>query len=77
MLSDAAIAALRDMEHHISLATHFIAGFDYDAFRDDTRTVFAVTRCLETRQASDIQDATCSRQKLTAATRRSRVGVWN
>jgi uncharacterized protein with HEPN domain len=47
MLSDAAIAALRDMEHHISLATHFIAGFDYEAFRDDTRTVFAVTRCLE------------------------------
>lgn len=47
MLSDAAIAALRDMAHHISLATHFIAGLDYDAFRDDTRTVFAVTRCLE------------------------------
>lgn len=47
MLSDAAIAALRDMEHHIRLATHFIAGFDYDTFRDDTRTVVAVTRCLE------------------------------
>jgi uncharacterized protein with HEPN domain len=47
MLSDAAIAALRDMDHHINLATDFIAGFDYDAFRDDTRTVFAVTRCLE------------------------------
>ena len=31
----------------ISAWTHFIAGFDYDAFRDDTRTVFAVTRCLE------------------------------
>jgi uncharacterized protein with HEPN domain len=47
MLSDAAIAALRDMERHISLAAHFIAGFDYDEFRDDARTVYAVTRCLE------------------------------
>jgi uncharacterized protein with HEPN domain len=47
MLSDAAIAALRDREHHTGLATHFIAGFDYEAFRHDTRTVYAVTRCLE------------------------------
>jgi len=39
MLSDAAIAALRDIEHHIDLATEFVAGFGYDAFRDDTRTV--------------------------------------
>jgi uncharacterized protein with HEPN domain len=47
MPSDAATAALRDMEHHIDLATQFVAGFDYEAFRDDTRTVYAVTRCLE------------------------------
>jgi uncharacterized protein with HEPN domain len=47
MLSDAAIAALRDMEHHISLANQFVAGVDFEAFRDDTRTVYAVTRCLE------------------------------
>src|ERR1022692_4508495 len=46
MPSDAA-AALRDMEHHISLATQFVAGLDFEAFRDDTRTVYAVTRCLE------------------------------
>jgi hypothetical protein len=30
MPSDAVTAALRDMEHHINLATHFIAGLDYD-----------------------------------------------
>ena len=47
MPSDAATAALRDMEHHIALATQFVAGLDYEAFRNDTRTVFAVTRCLE------------------------------
>ena len=47
MLSKAATAALRDMEHHIDLATEFVAGIGYEAFRDDTRTVYAVTRCLE------------------------------
>jgi len=47
MLSEATAAALRDMEHHIDLANQFVAGLDYEAFQDDTRTVFAVTRCLE------------------------------
>jgi uncharacterized protein with HEPN domain len=47
MHSDTAIAALRDIEHHIALALHFAQGFDYDTFRDDPRTVYAVTRCLE------------------------------
>jgi uncharacterized protein with HEPN domain len=47
MPSDASTAALRDMEHHIHLATQFIVGLDYEAFRDDVRTVYAVTRCLE------------------------------
>jgi hypothetical protein len=45
MPSDSATAALRDMQHHIDLAKEFVAGFEYDAFRDDTRTLFAVTRC--------------------------------
>lgn len=47
MPSDAVSSALRDIEHHINLATHFIAGVDYEAFCDDTRTIYAVTRCLE------------------------------
>ena|SRR5947209_2785863 len=47
MLSEAATAALRDMERHIHLAMQFVAGLGYEAFRDDTRTVYAVTRCLE------------------------------
>jgi uncharacterized protein with HEPN domain len=47
MPSDASTAALRDMEHHIDLPTQFIVGLDYEAFRDDVRTVYAVTRCLE------------------------------
>jgi uncharacterized protein with HEPN domain len=46
MPSDAA-AALRDMERHIDLAVQFVAGMDYEAFRDDARTLYAVTRCLE------------------------------
>ena len=47
MLSDAGRAALRDMEHHINLANQFVIGLNYDTFRDDTRTLYAVTRCLE------------------------------
>jgi uncharacterized protein with HEPN domain len=47
MHSDTAIAALRDIEHHIALAVHFATGFDYDTFRGDPRTVYAVTCCLE------------------------------
>ena len=46
MPSDAA-AALRDMERHIDLAVQFVARMDYEAFRDDARTLYAVTRCLE------------------------------
>jgi len=47
MPSEAAIAALRDIAHHIDLALSFAAGFDYEAFVADARTVYAVTRCLE------------------------------
>jgi uncharacterized protein with HEPN domain len=39
--------ALRDILYHIDLALHFVVGLDYAAFRDDIRTVYAVTRCLE------------------------------
>jgi len=46
MRSDAA-TVLRDMERHIDLATQFVTGLDYEAFQDDARTVYAVTRCLE------------------------------
>jgi uncharacterized protein with HEPN domain len=47
MLSSSAATALRDIAHHIELAGRFVAGFEYETFRDDLRTVFAVTRCLE------------------------------
>ena len=47
MRSDTATAALRDIAHHIDLASRFTAGFDYEAFAVDPRTVYAVTRCLE------------------------------
>jgi uncharacterized protein with HEPN domain len=47
MRSSAALAALRDMAHHIDLAVEFTAGFDYEAFAADPRTVYAVTLCLE------------------------------
>ncbi len=47
MLSDSAAAALRDIAHHIELATQFAAGFVYERFQEDLRTVYAVTRCLE------------------------------
>lgn len=47
MPSDKALAALRDILRHIELATQFTAGFDYEGFCADLRTVYAVTRCLE------------------------------
>jgi uncharacterized protein with HEPN domain len=47
MPSDKAASVLRDIEHHIDLANHFVAGLDCAAFCADTRTVYAVTRCLE------------------------------
>jgi uncharacterized protein with HEPN domain len=46
MPSDA-LAALSDIERHIDFASQFVEGLDYERFRDDTCTVFAVTRCLE------------------------------
>jgi uncharacterized protein with HEPN domain len=38
---------LRDILRHLDLAVQFVAGFDYAAFHDDARTIYAVTRCLE------------------------------
>jgi uncharacterized protein with HEPN domain len=35
--------ALRDILHHIELATRFVAGLDREVFL----TIYAVTRCLE------------------------------
>ncbi len=40
-------AALRDIQHHIDLATGLVAGLSFEVFRDDIRTLYAVTRCLE------------------------------
>ena len=40
-------SALRDILHNIDLAEHFTAGLEYAAFRDDMRTLYAVTRCFE------------------------------
>jgi uncharacterized protein with HEPN domain len=39
--------ALRDILHHIELAANFWAGFDRASFKQDVKTVYAVTRCLE------------------------------
>lgn len=38
---------LADIQHHIALAQSFAQGMSYEAFRDDLRTLHAVTRCLE------------------------------
>ena len=47
MRSNAAVAALRDIAHHIDRAVSFTAGHDYEAFAADPCTVYPVTRCLE------------------------------
>jgi uncharacterized protein with HEPN domain len=38
---------LDDIRHHIAMSERFAAGMGYETFRDDERTVYAVTRCLE------------------------------
>ena len=47
MPSRPADTALRDILHHIELAETFSAGFDRASFKQDIKTVYAVTRCLE------------------------------
>jgi uncharacterized protein with HEPN domain len=47
MPSKAADIALRDILHHIDLAIGFSAGSDRVSFKLDSKTVYAVTRCLE------------------------------
>ena len=47
MHSEQTDIALRDILHHIDLATRFIDGFRRDSFKSDIRAVYAVTRCLE------------------------------
>jgi uncharacterized protein with HEPN domain len=47
MLSDDQRRALAVIEHHIALIAHFIEGMNFQAFADDVRTLYAVTRCLE------------------------------
>jgi uncharacterized protein with HEPN domain len=39
--------ALRDILHHIDLAANFSGGFNRASFKNDIKTVYAVTRCLE------------------------------
>jgi uncharacterized protein with HEPN domain len=47
MPSDRPENALRDILRQIDLAESFVANLERAAFLDDTRTVYAVTRCLE------------------------------
>jgi len=45
--SEAARRWLNDIRHHIEMANGFIAGLNYDTFKDDNLRLYAVTRCLE------------------------------
>jgi uncharacterized protein with HEPN domain len=47
MPSDRTDGTLRDILHHIDLATQFVLDMDRETFKADIRTVYAVTRCLE------------------------------
>ncbi len=47
MPSKSPLNALRDILRHIDMAVNFVTGFDYNTFRADDRTVYAVIRCLE------------------------------
>jgi uncharacterized protein with HEPN domain len=45
--SEATRRWLNDIRHHIITAQSFVERMSYEAFRDDLRTTYAVTRCLE------------------------------
>jgi len=45
--SEATRRALNDIQHHIAMAQGFIAGINYEAFKDDNLHLYAVTQCLE------------------------------
>ena len=47
MPSKPAQTALHDILHHIDLAAGFASGFTSATFKEDLRTIYAVTRCLE------------------------------
>ncbi|HTT80094.1 MAG TPA: HepT-like ribonuclease domain-containing protein [Stellaceae bacterium] len=47
MRSDDPRGPLLDILENIGLAQQFVATFNYDAFYNDRRTVYAVIRCLE------------------------------
>jgi uncharacterized protein with HEPN domain len=47
MPSKPAQTALHDILHHIDLANEFVRGFTLTTFKNDLRTIYAVTRCLE------------------------------
>ena len=45
--SEATRRWLNDIRYHIEMAQGFIAGMNYDVFKDDNLRLYAVTRCLE------------------------------
>jgi len=45
--SEATRRWLNDIQHHIAMAQGFIAGMNYETFKDDNLHLYAVTRCLE------------------------------
>jgi uncharacterized protein with HEPN domain len=52
---------LNDIHHHIILAQTFVGGMTYDTLRDDLRTTYAVTRCLEIISEASWPRGSCSR----------------
>jgi hypothetical protein len=47
MLSDTARDALYDIRDHAIYATEFVAGMDFETFKQDRKTFFAATRALK------------------------------
>jgi uncharacterized protein with HEPN domain len=45
--SEAIRRFLNDIRHHIAMAQGFVAGMNYEAFKDNNLHLYAVTRCLE------------------------------
>jgi uncharacterized protein with HEPN domain len=77
MLSKTAETALRDILHHIDLAQAFTQGLDRVAFRNDLRTVYAVTRCLEIISEASRRVPAAIKERHTAIAWKDMAGAGN
>lgn len=77
MLSNRARLALFDIRDNLLLAREFAAGLSVEAFKEDRRTFYAVTRCLEVVSEAARRLPPALRARHPELPRRAIMGVGN